>query len=119
MLVMIELDNTLADRAAAVRAWIGQFCRERNLPVGADEWIHEQDQDGYAERRTVFESITSKFALSDAVDDLLDEYRSRVVALTTLTPGAMACVHELRDVGYCVTIESLADLPTAIAALSP
>jgi len=53
MLVMIDLDNTLLDRHAAVVAWTAEFAGEHSLPAGSADWILERDQDGYADRRTV------------------------------------------------------------------
>lgn len=104
MLVMIDLDNTLADRCSAVSAVAHEFCSQHDLPAGSYQWILEHDQDGYADRRGVFEAIRSRFALSAPIDSLLAAYRSQVVALTTLTPGAMSCLNALRSEGHVVVI---------------
>ena len=65
---MLDLDNTLVDRRAAVRAWTWEFVGEWDLPVEAHGWILDQDQDGYANRRKVLTiTIGSLHELAAAV----------------------------------------------------
>ncbi|MCP5028503.1 MAG: hypothetical protein GY929_19680 [Actinomycetia bacterium] len=45
VLVMMDLDNTLADRHTAVSAWADEFCGHHASPAGTREWILEQDQE--------------------------------------------------------------------------
>jgi FMN phosphatase YigB (HAD superfamily) len=104
VLVMIDLDNTLADRETAVRRWAQEFSHQRELPSDAAAWIAEIDQDGYADRRAVFEAIRSRHGLSDSIDQLLDAYRSRIVELTTPCEGARSCLTALRDDGHLLAI---------------
>jgi len=106
MLVMIDLDNTLLDRHAAVAAWINEFVLEWQLPTGATEWIMTQDRDGYADRRTVFEMIHQRFEVSSSVESLLTTYRQRIIELSALTPGATQCLERLRSAGCQIAIVS-------------
>jgi putative hydrolase of the HAD superfamily len=106
MLVMVDLDNTLLDRHAAVAAWIDEFVLERALPSGAAEWIMTQDRDGYADRRSVFGMIRDKFKLGSSAESLLADYRQRVVELSSLTPGAAQCLELLRTAGCAIAIVS-------------
>ena len=101
---MIDLDNTLADRETAVRRWAQEFSHQRELPSGAADWIATIDEDGYADRRAVFEAIRSRYELSDSIDQLLDAYRSRIVELTTLCVGARSCLTALRNDGHLLAI---------------
>lgn len=104
MLVMLDLDNTLLDRHAAVTAWTTEFALERSLPPDAVEWMMTQDQDGYADRRTVFEMIRERFNLEPSVGSLLADYRQRVIELSALTPGATQCLELLRTTGHLTAI---------------
>jgi len=106
MLVMLDLDNTLLDRHAAVAAWATEFASERALKPGAAEWMMTQDQDGYADRRTVFETIREEFNLEPSIESLLADYRRRVIELSALTPGATQCLGLLRAAGYLTAIVS-------------
>lgn len=72
--------------------------------MGLVNWIVELDQDGYADRRLVFEQIRSRFDLAASVDSLLADYRSRIIELTALTPGATECLRELRSAGHIIAI---------------
>ncbi len=106
MLAMFDLDNTLADRAAAVAAWVDEFCAEYCLPAEAGQWILAADNDGYADRATVFGAIRERYGLAPPVDELLSVYRKRVVELTTAVDGALACLATFRDAGWTLAIVS-------------
>ena len=106
MLLMIDLDNTLVDRAGAVAEWAGEFVAEHALGFGAAEKIVELDRDGYSDRHTVFTAIRRQFGLETSVNALLDAYRSRVVEMTRLADGAVSCLGEMRDRGWSVVIVS-------------
>lgn len=104
MLVMIDLDNTLVDRAGAVRAWADEFVAEHGLADDALARIVELDADGYSDRRRVFGALRTSFGLTPSVDELLAAYRSRVVELTEPADGATACLASMRARGWSVVI---------------
>ncbi len=106
MFAMIDLDNTLADRAAGVSAWVNEFVDAHGLRVDAAARILELDNDGYSDRVGVFETIRREFELAAPVDRLLAEYRERIVELTRLTPGAEGALRSLRARGAVIVIVS-------------
>lgn len=106
VLVMIDLDNTLADRDGAVRAWINEFGAEHGLTDEDRGWIHRLDNDGYSNRREVFEAIRNRFALETSVDLLLESYQRRVVELIEPSTGAHDCLVELRAADHASAIVS-------------
>ena len=63
MLIMIDLDNTLADRSAAVTAWAMEFCAKWSLSEGELSWIIAEDNDGYSARVDVLQAIHSRLRL--------------------------------------------------------
>jgi putative hydrolase of the HAD superfamily len=101
---MIDLDNTLVDRAGAVDAWAGAFSALHELPADAARWIVETDNDGYSDRRVVFQAIRGRFGLDDSIEDLLVSYRRRVVELARLCAGANECLTALRSAGWSIVI---------------
>lgn len=101
---MIDLDNTLADRDRAIRSWADEFCRSRELPTGAPEWILDADDDGYTDRRTVIAAIKERYGLPDPVDELLAAYRRRVVEMTSPTDGAVEALASMRRRGWTISI---------------
>ena len=101
---MIDLDNTLGNRTAAVHAWIAEFVRDHDLPPGAAELILRADNDGYSSRFDVFTAIRDRFELRPTVEALLEAYQDRVVALAAPTPGAIDCLKQLRSAGWSIAI---------------
>lgn len=106
MLVMLDLDNTLADRSGAVAAWADEFCSDHGLGPEARSWIIEADNDGYSDRVTVFSSIRSRFDIDIPIEALVADYRRRVIELTRPTPGAVSCLTGLREAGHMLAIVS-------------
>lgn len=104
MLIMIDLDNTLADRAGAVDAWIARFVANRGLGAGDAAWLHELDNDGYSNRLEVFEAIKDHFDLPEPVDDLLADYQTDIVELVRPVSGAASCLEVFRANGWQIAI---------------
>lgn len=101
---MIDLDNTLVDRAGAVLEWAQEFRDEHALGAEAVERIVELDRDGYSHRQEVFASLAREFELAPPVDELVEAYRHRIVRMTRLSAGANECLAELRDRGRSIVI---------------
>lgn len=75
-LLLLDLDNTLADRAAAFEHWAGtQLNRWAPTDDGAIAFLHEQDCDGFAPREAFLASVRDRFELVDSVEELLADYR--------------------------------------------
>lgn len=103
---MLDLDNTLADRAGAVSAWLDEFCARLELDDSAKAWIAAADNDGYADRNAVFSEISQRFGLTESAETLVDDYRRRVVELAAPTDGAIDCLEALRAAGAQLAIVS-------------
>lgn len=101
---MFDLDNTLSDRRRAVTEWATEFCADHSLGPAAARQILKMDNNGYSDRRHVFEIIKSEFDPPGSVDELLVDYRSKVTELTEPTPGAVECLIALRDQGHRLAI---------------
>lgn len=63
-LLLLDLDNTLVDRAAAFQKWAERFTAAHGGDV---DWLVEADADGYEPRVRLAERIRSKYLLDDAV----------------------------------------------------
>jgi len=75
-LLLLDLDNTLADRAAAFEHWAEtQLNRWAPTDDGAMAFLHEQDCDGFAPREAFLASVRDRFELVDRVEELLADYR--------------------------------------------
>jgi putative hydrolase of the HAD superfamily len=72
---LFDLDNTLFDRASAYRRWAEHYVEAAGLSRSDVEWFCQVDQDGFADRRTVWAAAKQRFDLPEPVDDLLSLYR--------------------------------------------
>ena len=84
MRLLIDLDNTLVDRAGAYRRWAGDFVVENRMAVrvGANPnrhddsdavaWLVEIDRNGYAPRAEVAAAILGRYHLDTDVDAMVD-----------------------------------------------
>ena len=106
VLVMIDLDNTLNDRASAVTAWIDEFCAERGLPLDAPAWMETNDQDGYGDRLAMFGELRLRYGIRATADELVATYRAGVRRHLREVPGARRCLADLRRAGRTVVIVS-------------
>ena len=104
MLVLFDLDNTLADRSGAVADWIDEFCATEGLGVEDAAWILELDDDGYRDRVDAFTQLRARFSLTDPVETLVGEYRQRIVQLARPVPEATNCLAQLRSAGHALAI---------------
>ncbi len=76
-LVMLDLDNTLADRQAAFEYWLDQLVAAHPQLDAHRAWIAELDDDGYRDREVFLGEVRRRFALETDVAALLREYRRR------------------------------------------
>lgn len=104
MLIMIDLDNTLGDRAGAVDAWIATFVARHQLDTVDADWIRTLDNDGYSTRLEVLTAIKERFGLPTPIGLLLSSYQSDVIELTNPVPGAAECLTQLRAAGWTIAI---------------
>lgn len=65
-LLLLDLDNTLVDRAAAFREWAEAFNHQRGARPGEIEWLIFSDRDGLEGRAQFSRTIAARFGLDDA-----------------------------------------------------
>ncbi len=103
-LALFDLDNTLLDRAGAVRAWIEDFARERELPLGAVPWMVEADGDGFVSRRDFLDLVGKRFDLGWDPDAEVAGLRSAVAARIRPAADAVESLELLRREGWRIGI---------------
>lgn len=87
-LLLVDLDNTLIDRAGAVDRWAQDFASVRGSGAADAEWLVAADRDGLEPRERFAAMIAGRFGL-DARDEgaILAELR-----------GGLVCPHGLSRV---------------------
>ncbi|TDC28900.1 HAD family hydrolase, partial [Micromonospora sp. KC213] len=95
-LLLLNLDNTLLDRAGSFRAWGEWFLAEIGAPPDDIDWLVSLDADGLTDRWDLADAIRDRYALRIPAIDLVDELRDGVVAYTRLDP-LVACALRIAD----------------------
>ncbi|SCG45372.1 HAD family hydrolase [Micromonospora coxensis] len=95
-LLLLDLDNTLLDRAGSFRAWGERFLSAIGAPGTDIDWLLSIDADGLTDRWDVADAIRDRYDLRIPSIDLVDELRDGVVANTRLDP-LVACALRIAD----------------------
>jgi HAD superfamily hydrolase (TIGR01509 family) len=103
-LAIFDLDNTLLDRAAAVRRWAELFADRHGLGPDEVEWIVEADGDGLSPRLEYAATIAARYSLDEPAEELVRARRTEIVELITPYPGATRSLDELRRAGWILAI---------------
>jgi FMN phosphatase YigB (HAD superfamily) len=80
-LLLLDLDNTVADRAAAFERWVDHVLASwAPTDPSARAFLMQEDEDGFRPRVDFLTAVRTRFALDADVGDLLDEYRRVTLA---------------------------------------
>lgn len=105
-LLMIDLDNTLLDRAAAFRAWAEVF----HLRYAPDDptavgWLVRADADGYESRDRLAQSVRDRYGLSPAAySDLVHDLRWGMADYLEVDPRIPEALRTARTSGWTVAV---------------
>ncbi|MFD0786309.1 HAD family hydrolase, partial [Micromonospora azadirachtae] len=95
-LLLLDLDNTLLDRAGPFRAWGQRFLDGIGAPPADIEWLLSIDADGLTDRWDVADAIRDRYDLRIPSIDLVEELHDGLVAHTRLDP-LIACALRIAD----------------------
>lgn len=102
--VLVDLDNTLVDRAGAFAAWASAFASERGLGSDAAAWLVEADGDGYTPRTVLAERMRVRFHLPDDVPHLVERLLFEHLPWVAPYPGVPVRLDALRSAGIPVVV---------------
>jgi putative hydrolase of the HAD superfamily len=97
-LLLLDLDNTVLDRAGSFRAWGQHFLAEIGAPAEDIDWLLDMDADGLTSRWDVADALRERYRLRASPVDLVEALHDGVVEYTRLDP-MVACA--LRIAGDC------------------
>jgi putative hydrolase of the HAD superfamily len=110
-LLLLDLDDTLLDRAAAFRRWAELFLRERGL-YGAEtlSWIVGVDDGGRSPRQSVLERVRTGLGVRETPQELLAHYQTHFpAAFEPLAPETAAALDDARARGWTVGVVTNGD----------
>ncbi|MBO4207068.1 HAD family hydrolase [Micromonospora echinofusca] len=105
-LLLLDLDNTLLDRAGAFRAWAQRFLAEIGAPPGDIEWLVSVDADGLTGHWDVADAVRNRYRLRIPAVDLVEELHEGLVAHLRLDPLVACALRIARDAGWTPVVVS-------------
>jgi len=100
-LLLVDLDNTLIDRAGAVDRWAQEFAAAHDRDPGDAAWLVAADRDGLEPRERFAEMIAERFGL-DAQDEgaILTELRGGLVRQLVADDAVILALRRARAAGW-------------------
>ncbi|MET7879025.1 HAD family hydrolase [Micromonospora profundi] len=95
-LLLLDLDNTLLDRAGPFRRWGERFLGGIGAPPTDIDWLISLDADGLTDRWDLADAIRDRYELRIPSIDLVEELHDGVVAQTRLD-SLTACALRIAD----------------------
>ena len=105
-LLLVDLDDTLVDRAGAFHTWATQFAAELGLPDGAVPWLVEHDGDGFRDRPDFFAAAKEHFAVPASVEELERDFFAVFPPSLTSTAEVRDALVAVRAAGWRIAIVS-------------
>jgi len=105
-LLLLDLDNTLLDRAAAVRIWAEDFLRAIGAPAEDIDWLLDADADGLTDRWDLADALRDRYLLRTPLIDLVEGMRDGVVHNTRLDPLVACALTIAGNVGWVPVVVS-------------
>ncbi|WP_406071443.1 HAD family hydrolase [Micromonospora sp. NBC_01638] len=99
-LLLLDLDNTLLDRAGPFRRWGERFLDGIGAPPTDIDWLVSIDADGLTDRWDLADAIRDRYELRIPSIDLVEELHDGVVAQTRLDPLIACALRIADDVGW-------------------
>ena len=90
MLLLVDLDNTLVDRASAFNLWANDFVRSLGGSDSEAAWLVTADRDGYEPRESLARAIKERFDADLSINALVETLLYDHVGLLTMDPSGAA-----------------------------
>ncbi len=105
-LLLLDLDNTLLDRARAFRIWGEDFLASIGAPPEDIDWLLDVDADGLTNRWDVAEAIKDRYRLRIPSIDLVESLQDGMIANTRLDPLVACALKIAGDAGWVPVVVS-------------
>lgn len=100
-LLLVDLDNTLIDRAGAFDRWAREFASARGGTAADAQWLVAADRDGLEPRERLAATIAERFGLEDRDEaGLVAELRGGLVRQIILDSAVAKALRQARAAGW-------------------
>ncbi|MFE7194005.1 HAD hydrolase-like protein [Kitasatospora sp. NPDC057541] len=101
-LLLVDFDDTLIDRLAAVTAWVARYCTEHNLGPAVGQRMLEAMR--VRADLDVIDGLCAELGLPDSPSELWSRYEPELSALVTPFPGVIEALTTVREAGHQVVV---------------
>ncbi|MFJ6774439.1 HAD family hydrolase [Kitasatospora sp. NPDC091257] len=101
-LVLVDFDDTLIDRLAAVTAWVSGYCTGHGLGAEVEQRMLEAMR--VRADLDVIEGLCAELGLPEPADELWSRYEPELAASVTPFPGVIEALTTVRAVGHQVVV---------------
>jgi putative hydrolase of the HAD superfamily len=105
-LLLLDLDNTLLDRAGAFRAWGKGFLAEIGAPDSDIEWLMSVDADGLTDRWDIADAIRDRYGLRTPSIDVVEALHDGLNDHVRLDPLVACALRIADDAGWVPVVVS-------------
>jgi putative hydrolase of the HAD superfamily len=105
-LLLLDLDDTLLDRAGSFREWAREFLQQLGVPASELDWLLKVDADGTVPRREVAEAIRMRYNLDAEVLEIVEAMHDGVVANSRLDPMVACAIEIAGNAGWVPVVVS-------------
>jgi putative hydrolase of the HAD superfamily len=104
--LLLDLDNTLLDRARAFRTWGDLFLAEIGAPPEDIDWLLDVDADGLTSRWDVADAVRDRYRLRISTVDIVEALHDGVVANSRLDPMVAFAIKIAGNAGWVPVVVS-------------
>jgi putative hydrolase of the HAD superfamily len=105
-LLLLDLDNTLLDRAGAFVVWATDFLAQIGAPAEELDWILDVDADGLTNRWDVAEALKERYRLRTPSIDLVESLHDGMIENVRLDPLVACALRIAADAGWVPVVVS-------------
>jgi putative hydrolase of the HAD superfamily len=103
-LLLLDLDDTLLDRTAAMRQWAWRFLGEVDAPQSDIEWLLNRDAGAPLPLEEFVVGVKERYGLDGAVDEIAAAVLDGLVSGMTVEPEVAAALRSAADAGWTTFI---------------
>lgn len=104
MPLLVDLDNTLVDRASAFSLWASDFVQSLGRADSETAWLLAADRDGYEPRESLARAIEERFETGLGIEALLEILLYDHVGLMTMDAVTTRALRIARESGWRIGV---------------